>query len=123
MSIIKFVMPLTRKSGMTREAFREYYEQHHRLIGEKYLKKYVVKYVRRYVSPMTGDESSADFDVLLEIWYRDSDSFKACMTYLATTEIAAEIAADEEKLFDRSKKRGYLLDEVESDFEADFTES
>ncbi|MFT4677247.1 MAG: hypothetical protein ACJAX5_000568 [Patiriisocius sp.] len=116
MSIIKFVLPLTRKAGMTKEAFREYYEQHHRLIGEKYLKDYVVKYVRRYVSPMTGEESSTDFDVLLEIWYRDSDSFKACMKYLATQEIAAEIAADEEKLFDGSKKRGYLINEAESDF-------
>ncbi|MGK0336133.1 MAG: hypothetical protein ACJAWF_000746 [Candidatus Azotimanducaceae bacterium] len=39
------------------------------------------------------------------------------MKHLSTPEIAAEIAADEEKLFDRTKKRGYLLDEVESDFE------
>ncbi len=116
MSIVKFVMPLTRKSGMTKEAFRNYYEQHHKLIGEKYLKDYVVKYTRRYVNPISGEEVSTDFDVLLEIWYRDSDSFNACMKYLATPVIAAEIAVDEEKLFDRSKKRGYLLDEVESDF-------
>jgi hypothetical protein len=117
MSIVKFVMPLTRKAGMTKEDFRQYYEQHHKLIGEKYLKNYVVKYSRGYVSPTSGEESASDFDVLLEIWYRDSESFKACMNYLSTPEIAAEIAADEEKLFDRSKKRGYLLDEVESDFE------
>jgi len=117
MSIVKFVMPLTRKPGMTKEAFRQYYEQHHKLIGEKHLKDYVVKYSRGYVSPMAGAESSTDFDVLLEIWYRDSESLKACMKYLSTPEIAAEIAADEEKLFDRTKKRGYLLDEVESDFE------
>lgn len=103
---------------MTKAAFRQYYEQHHKLIGEKYLKDYVVKYVRRYASPMTEEESSTDFDVLLEIWYRDTESFKACMEYLSTPAIAAEIAADEEKLFDRKKRRGYLLDEVESDFEA-----
>ena len=117
MSVVKFIMPLTRKAGMTKAAFRQYYKQHHKLIGEKYLKDYVVKYSRGYVSPMAGEESPTDFDVLLEIWYRDSESFKACMNHLSTPEIAAEIAADEEKLFDRSKKRGYLLDEVESDFE------
>ena len=42
--MIKVVTLLTRKPGMTRQAFIEHYESQHRLIGEKYLDGYAVKY-------------------------------------------------------------------------------
>ncbi len=35
--MIKLVMPMKRKPGMSVEAFRAYYETRHKLIGEKYL--------------------------------------------------------------------------------------
>ena len=36
--MIKFIMPLHRKAGMSTDEFRSYYETFHRVIGEKYLK-------------------------------------------------------------------------------------
>ena len=111
---IKFVMPLYRKAGMSSEAFRDYYEQHHRKIGEKYLQGYVTKYMRRYAQPL-AEARSEDFDVLLEMWFPDQETYMKCMQHLQTPEIAEEIRIDEEKLFDRSRKRGYLLTEVESE--------
>ena len=42
--MIKVVTLLTRKPGMSREAFIEHYETHHRKIGEKYLSGFAVKY-------------------------------------------------------------------------------
>ena len=36
--MIKLVTLLSKKPGMSREAFIAHYETHHRLIGEKYLK-------------------------------------------------------------------------------------
>ena len=41
--MIKVVTLLTRKPGMSREAFIEHYETHHRKIGEKYLSGFAVK--------------------------------------------------------------------------------
>jgi len=38
--MIKLVTLLSKKPGMSREAFIAHYETHHRLIGEKYLKGY-----------------------------------------------------------------------------------
>ena len=36
-TMIKLVTLLTKRSGMSREAFIEHYETHHKKIGEKYL--------------------------------------------------------------------------------------
>lgn len=111
--MVKFVMPLYRKSGMSKVEFRDYYEQHHRKLGEKFLAGYVAKYVRRYTAPL-APETDGDFDVLLEIWYPDKATYQACMQHLQTPEIAEEIRIDEEKLFDRTRMRGFLVEEVES---------
>ena len=35
--MIKVIMPMRRREGMTINQFREYYETKHRIIGEKYL--------------------------------------------------------------------------------------
>ena len=116
--MIKLVMPMKRKPGMSTEAFREYYESHHRLIGEKYLTGYVSRYFRRFMNPLpdrSGNLTDPEYDVILEIWYPDQEAFKACGESLRKPEIAKEIAEDEAKLFDITQMRSYLVDEFESD--------
>jgi hypothetical protein len=116
--MIKVVTTLKKKSGLSTEDFRGYYETHHRLIGEKYLKDYAVRYLRRYITPLpgaNGEIRDADFDVLLEIWFDDEASFAACNQKLNEAEVAQEIILDEEKLFDRNQKYSYLVRECESD--------
>ena len=116
--MIKLVMPMKRRPGMSVEEFREYYEGSHRLIGEKYLKGYADKYMRRFVDPLPDREGKLydpEYDVILEIWYPDEATFKACGLHLSSPEIAAEIREDEEKLFDMRYMRSYLVNEVESE--------
>ena len=118
-AVIKLVIPMKRRPGMSIEEFREYYESNHRLIGEKYLKGYVTKYMRRFVNPLpdrNGELYDPEYDVILEIWYPDEETFKACGAHLSRPDIAAEIRADEEKLFDMRSMRSYLVDEVVSEF-------
>ncbi|MFK7733738.1 MAG: EthD domain-containing protein [Pseudomonadales bacterium] len=115
--MIKMITTLKKKSGMSTERFRAYYENHHRLIGEKYLKGYASRYVRRYLNPVPdefGELLAPEFDVLLEIWFADEVALQACMVKLNEPTVAEEIAVDEEKLFDRSLKRSYTVDENES---------
>ena len=117
--MIKFIMPLHRKAGMSPDEFRSYYETFHRVIGEKYLNGFVSKYIRRYPEPLPdrqGKIAEPDFDVLLEIWYPDASAQAACAKHLSTPAIAAEIAEDEKQLFDRSRMRGYIVTEHESQF-------
>ena len=79
--MIKLVMPMKRRPGMSVEEFREYYETRHRLIGEKYLKGYVSKYMRRFTNPNVdrdGQLRDPEYDVFLEIWYPDQETMEAC---------------------------------------------
>ena len=119
--MIKVVTLLTRKPGMSREAFIEHYETHHRKIGEKYLSGFAVKYQRRYLQSagFKGQEGATlPFDVLMEIWYPDQDTLDAALAVLSTDEAQAEIIADEERLFDRDLIRSYTVEEYESEMPA-----
>ncbi len=115
--MIKMIVLLKRKPGMTTDAFRDYYESKHRLIGEKYLRDHACRYVRRYLTPLfqpepgSGDE---EFDVVLEVWYQDRASFEAGITRLGQPEVAAEIAEDEAQFLDRSRTRFFMIEECES---------
>ena len=112
--MIKQIGLLKRKPGMTPEAFRTYYETSHRVIGEKYLAGYATKYMRRFLDPLTTSADEQEFDVILEIWYPDQATYERCREHLSSPEAAAEIAADEEQLFDRAANRFFLVDERES---------
>ena len=118
--MIKIVMPMKRRLGMSVEEFRDYYENHHRLIGEKYLSGYASKYLRRFTNPTPdreGNLTDPEFDVFLEIWYPDMETMQSCSEKLSEPEANKEIYTDEEKLFDTNIKnmRSYILDEFESD--------
>ena len=116
--MIKFVTLLTRKPGMSREAFIEHYETHHRIIGEKYLSGFATKYQRRYMQSAGFRDQEGDappFDVLMEIWYPDQEALNGALAVLSTEEAQAEIAADEERLFDRKLIRSYTVEEYESE--------
>ena len=119
--MIKVVTLLTRKPGMSREAFIEHYETHHRKIGEKYLGGFALKYQRRYLQSAGLRDQEGDalpFDVLMEIWYPDQDALNGAMAVLSTDKAQAEIAADEERLFDRELIRSYTVEEYDSEMPA-----
>jgi len=116
--MIKLVTLLSKKPGMSREAFIAHYETHHRLIGEKYLKGYAAKYQRRYLlAPEPEESASVDlpFDVLMEIWFPDQPRMEAAMAIITSDAAQEEIVADEERLFDRALIRSYVVEEHESE--------
>jgi hypothetical protein len=102
---------------MSLEDFRQYYESHHAQLGVKVLTR-ARRYVRRYISPfpdpISGAAESFEYDVITEVWFDTRRDFELMMNELALPETVAEIAADEDRLFDRSKNRLVLVDEVES---------
>ncbi len=115
--MIKVIMPMKRRPGMSIDEFRDYYETKHRVIGEKYLSGYAIKYIRRFTEPLpdrSGNITDPEFDVLMEIWYPDMETFEACGKNLQEPEIKKEINEDEEKIFDLSMMRSYIVEEHES---------
>jgi len=115
--MIKLIAPMKRRPGMSVDEFRDYYESKHRLLGEKYLAGYASKYLRRFIDPLpdrNGELREPEYDVLLEIWYPDQETFAACGKKLSEPDIAREIREDEKKLFDTRYMRSYLVNEHES---------
>ena len=118
--MIKLVMPMKRRPGMTIPEFREYYETRHRLIGEKYLKGFATKYMRRFTNATVnrdGQTRDPEYDVFLEIWYPDQATMAACGKVLSSPEAQKEIRDDEEQVFDMRFMRSYLVDECVSDLD------
>jgi hypothetical protein len=116
--MIKLVMPMKRRPGMSIPEFREYYETKHRLIGEKYLRGFAEKYMRRFTNPTMdrdGVMRDPEYDVFLEIWYPDQETLEACGKKLSDPAVAQEIREDEEKIFDMGFMRSYLVDESVSE--------
>lgn len=117
--MIKVITFLKRKAGMSHEEFRKYYEEHHAPFGINLLLPEVKRYFRRYVQPMqhpiTGETGGAfDYDVIMETWFENNTAFERTMKRLSQPEIAAAIAEDEERLFDRSRIQSVIVDEVET---------
>jgi hypothetical protein len=54
----------------------------------------------------------------MEIWYPDQEALSGALSVLSTAEAQAEIAADEERLFDRDLIRSYTVEEYESEMPA-----
>ena len=115
--MFKTVVMLKRRSGMSMKDFMDYYENYHRKVGEKFLPEgvyYVRRFLRGVPNPVTGEVPELDFDCLTEMWFESREAFDAAMVALGEPAVAAEIAEDEEKLFDRSKIQFCTIEEHES---------
>lgn len=115
--MIKMIVLLKRKAGLTREQFIARYEGGHAKLAEKHLTN-AVRYVRRYLEPMpelfTGDTIEPEHDVITEVWFENQEQYEIAMKRLAQPEVVAEIVADEETLFERDKHRVFMVDERDS---------
>jgi hypothetical protein len=115
----KILLFMKRRPGMTFEAFREYYENHHVPLCEKYTSSGVKRYVRRFLTPHPGPGTGAteelQFDVITELWFEDEATFRGTVKYLATGVLPDDVVADEKRLFDRDKTRMATVVECESE--------
>ena len=106
--IYKILLFMRRRQGMTRKAFRDYYEAHHVPLALK-SSNGLYRYVRRYLEPLprveTGTGEDLGYDVITELWFTNEQIFKGTVKYLSTTILADEIIADELMLFDRAACR------------------
>jgi len=114
----KVLIFLKRRPGMPLEAFCDYYEGVHSKLCAK-LMIGASRYVRRYVEPrpnsLTGKDDELEFDVITELWYDDRAVFEKAVDLSSRGRLPADVLADEERLFDRSKTRYATVVEFDSE--------
>lgn len=117
----KILIFLKRRPGMSVEAFRDYYENHHAKLCAKYSTG-VDRYMRRFLDPLpdvvTGKTEELPFDVITELWFEKESVFRATVQYMSTSIMPADVIDDEEKLFDRTRIRVSTVVECETDLKS-----
>lgn len=117
----KILLLMKRRPGMSVEAFRDYYENHHVPLALK-SPSGMTRYMRRFLDPQphaeTGTNEELPYDVITELWFDDEAVFKGTLKYLSTTVMSDEIVADEMNLFDRTTMRMATVVECETDMSA-----
>jgi hypothetical protein len=115
-SISKRITILKRKVGMTFEQFRDYYENKHAKLVVSASRAAVqtpqrLYYSRRYIHPLITDsldESTPEFDVLAEVWYKTRAEMDLSMRpYRDDPQFRRIMVEDEERLFDRRYMQFY----------------
>ena len=111
--VFKLIILIKRKPGLSIAEFRDYYEQHHRKIGEAAAPAVgMFHYSRRFLDPVAGGEP--EYDVITENWFNDREKFEGLLSALKKGDLDPEVYADEERFIDRSKTRFCTVVECES---------
>ncbi len=115
--MLKQVLLLKRRPGMSREEFIDYYENHHSKLVEPFMTQ-ARRYVRRYATPqknpITGAVVELDFDVITEIWWDSREDLKAAGRKIVESGISRAIYEDEEKLFATHDNPIFFVEEYDS---------
>ncbi len=106
--VYKILLFMKRRPGMSKEDFRDYYENHHVPLALKYASG-LKQYVRRYLDPEprleTGSGEDLGYDVMTELWFEDEKVCKGTLKYLASAMLPDDVIEDEKQLFDRDSIR------------------
>ncbi|KAI0868280.1 EthD domain-containing protein [Hypoxylon argillaceum] len=122
---------LSRKPGTTPEQFKDYYNNSHlplyrNLVGSRFSVLHTQRYLHRTTAPsdsntprnpstpasvFLGTQADFDYDVVVTIDFKDAEAFQAFYEYVQQPDIAAAVAADEERFLDRSQTRTAVLGE------------
>lgn len=117
-SMVKMVLMMRRKPGLSREAFIEHYETRHVPLAVKHLPT-IAGYRRSYMIPGSTFDAGhiadapplPDIDVMTEMWFRTKADHDAVGATMADPKIGALFAEDEEKLLDRANIQMFMVDE------------
>lgn len=109
--MIKMILLLTRKEGMSFEAFRDYYENRHVPLATSFDQP-LVRYRRNYITGSTL--GTIDYDCITEVWYDIEGKWSDQRDAVVSPEMAAIIARDEANFLDRAATRIVVIEEVDS---------
>ncbi len=109
--MIKILLLVNRKPGLSREDFRRHYETTHAPLAASQL-KHLVRYVRNHVT----DQFRTDFecDVVTEFWFDYSGPWREAREALLPQAMLDLFAEDEAKFMDRASMRVLVIEQDET---------
>jgi uncharacterized protein (TIGR02118 family) len=110
--MIKIMLLVSRKDGVSPEEFREHYETTHAPLAAKHL-PFLVRYVRNYAVDRFGGD--IDCDCVTEFWFDHPGPWREARTKILRQEILDLFAADEEQFMDRTSMRTLVVEEGETE--------
>ena len=119
------ILMLKRRSGMSKEAFRDYYENGHAMMAKKYFAHLFMDYRRHYVNSTRGaknlDESGAlrknreeSYDAITKIDFKDQSDLDEFERIASLPEVSVELRKDEANFLDRDAMRVSICEEVKT---------
>jgi hypothetical protein len=117
-SMIKMMILLKRKAGMSRESFIDYYETKHAPLAAKHLWM-LGGYRRSYVIPVDDIKQDVDvtgvlqpeIDVITEMWFRSQAGYDGIVAVMSDSTLGPLFANDEANFLDRSNIRMFMVEE------------
>lgn len=119
--MIKLIFLIKRRSDLTAEQFRDYYEKNHVELARKYFRDIIVDYRRNYVqsamvNPVDnaagGGDTAFGFDVVTEMVLKDETALEEMMRRFGDPSLQGLIAEDEGNFMERSALTMIRCDEV-----------
>ena len=112
--MIKLMALLKRKAGMSRADFIDYYQTRHAPLIRR-LTPMIADYRRNFLvwerAFLAADGSETNFDCVTEIWFASPADHAAALAIWSDPAVAAQVAADEENVFDRGATRMFVVEE------------
>jgi uncharacterized protein (TIGR02118 family) len=109
--MVKIMLLVSRKDGVSPEEFREHYETIHAPLAARHL-PHLVRYVRNYAVDRFG--GAMDCDCVTEFWFDHPGPWRKARTQILRQDILDLFAADEEQFMDRSSMRTLVVEEGET---------
>lgn len=109
--MIKLMLVATRREGMSREEFRDYYESKHVPLVAR-----VMAHCKRYVRNFVDEEISGPqpFDVVSEFWFDLDGPWQEAQAQLTNAAGVAALEEDEAQFMDRASVRLFTVRECET---------
>ena len=121
--MVTMILLLKRRSDMTHEEFRHYYENGHAMMAKKYFGHLFMDYRRHYVQRTRGsrnpDESGAlrtreedSYDAITKFDFKDQAGLDEFDRIASLPEVAVDLRQDEANFLDREAIRVSICEEV-----------
>lgn len=119
--MIKLVMCLRRRPGMSRAAFLDYWQNNH---GPFFMKNAAVMRAKRYVQDHTIDSPlnegmremrgmEPEFDGIAHVWFDSEEDLIEAMGSAEMERLGAALLRDEQQFIDHARSAAFLVREVE----------